>query len=295
MENSYHLNISQAQEERLHHIDFKLLFSGRVNRNDIVSRFGVKEAAATRDISFYKNLDATNLLYDTRAKTYLSSDSFRPLFSHAGVQVVTALAHGFGDEFVGTSTQSIPTESALQINLPRQDRLVPVTRAIFQNKALEIQYHSLTRGASKRQIVPFALVDSGLRWHVRAYDRLRERFSDFVINRIEKAKLLAEENIPEHETKASDNQWNRIVELHLTAHPQLNHPRTIEEEYGMESGVLKIEARAAVAGYILRRWNVDCSKEHALNGPENHLWLKNQPTLYGVENLTIAPGYELNE
>ncbi len=30
---------------------------------------------------------------------------------------------------------------------------------------------------------------------------------------------------------------------------------------------------------------------HHLTGPEHHLWLKNTPTLYGVDNLAIAPGY----
>jgi len=54
---------------------------------------------------------------------------------------------------------------------------------------------------------------------------------------------------------------------------------------------LKVNVRAAVAGYVLRRWNVDCSEDHSMEGPEYHLWLKNRQALYGVENLVIAPGY----
>lgn len=57
---------------------------------------------------------------------------------------------------------------------------------------------------------------------------------------------------------------------------------------------LNINVRAAVAGYLLRRWNIDCSENHSLKGNEYHLWLKNYPALYGVENLVIAPGYNLN-
>ncbi len=49
--------------------------------------------------------------------------------------------------------------------------------------------------------------------------------------------------------------------------------------------------RAAVAGYFLRRWNIDCSEDHSLRGNEYHLWLKNYPALYGVDNLLIAPAY----
>ena len=139
--------------------------------------------------------------------------------------------------------------------------------------------------------MPFALVDNGLRWHVRAFDRKRERFTDFVINRIAKPKLLNTE-ITKPETKEGDIQWNRIVEMHIVPHPNLKHPETIETEYGMVNGMLKIQVRAAVAGYVLRHWNIDCSEQHILTGPENHLWLQNRQTLYGVENLVIAPGYQ---
>ncbi|SMG65930.1 conserved hypothetical protein [methanotrophic bacterial endosymbiont of Bathymodiolus sp.] len=163
---------------------------------------------------------------------------------------------------------------------------------------MKINYRALSSGLSEREIVPFALIDNGLRWHVRGYDRARDRFADFVVNRIEAPQLINEE-IPEAQTKAADNQWNRIVDLHIVPHPRLTHPETIAFEYDMqavkgdgEDGVmLALQVRAAVAGYVLRRWNVDCSKAHKLDGPENHLWLKNQQTLYGVDNLAIAPGY----
>ena len=100
--------------------------------------------------------------------------------------------------------------------------------------------------------------------------------------------------IKEHEGRESDIQWNRVVELEIVPHPNLKHPKTIETDYAMENGVLKVNVRAAVAGYVLRRWNVDCSAEHSLEGPEYHLWLKNRQALYGVENLIIAPGYNQN-
>ena len=63
----------------------------------------------------------------------------------------------------------------------------------------------------------------------------------------------------------------------------------------MVDGRLRINVRAAVAGYVLRHWNVDCTKDHSLEGPEYHLWLKNRQALYDVENLVIAPGYQVVE
>lgn len=284
-------DISQAQQERLFHIDFKLRFLGAVNRADLVTRFGIKAAAATRDLSLYKELAPNNLEYDTRAKTYIQSDHFKPLFDYSQRQVLVALSYGLGDDYVGTHRPLISAETPTQLNAPQIDILAKVSQAIYQKRALQIQYRSLSSGLTTREIVPFALVDNGLRWHVRAYDRMRERFTDFVINRIARLSLLKDAVIPPNETKDADIQWNRIVEMHLVPHPRLHYPETIEYEYGMQNGMLKVNVRAAVAGYVLRRWNVDCSENHALTGAEYHLWLKNRQTLYGVKNLVIAPGY----
>lgn len=290
--------VSQAQRERLFHIDFKLFFLGSVNRTDLVSRFGIKEAAASRDLSLYKALASKNIEYDTKAKTYIQRDGFSPLFEYSGSQTLAALLHGFGDDFVGTQKSIVTCEAPTQLNYPNIQTLAFITRAIHNCQVLKINYRSLSSGLNEREIVPFALIDNGLRWHVRGYDRARDRFADFVVNRIEATQLINEE-IPEAQTKTADNQWNRIVDLHIVPHPRLTHPETIAFEYDMqpvkgdgEDGVmLALQVRAAVAGYVLRRWNVDCSKAHKLDGPENHLWLKNQQTLYGVDNLAIAPGY----
>lgn len=291
MANAHLAEIGQTQRERLFHIDFKLRFLGAVSRADLVRRFSVKEAAATRDLALYKELASSNLEYDTKARVYVLTPRFKPLFECSPGQVLAALSQGLGDDYVGTHGGLLTAETPIQLNLPQLDLLAAISRAIHQKKALRIAYCSLSSGHTTRDIVPFALVDNGLRWHVRAFDRRRTRFTDFVINRIIDAKQLEDETLPVSESKEADIQWNRIVEMHLVPHPRLQHPETIEHEYNMHAGVLKVQARAAVAGYILRRWNIDCTADHRLIGAEYHLWLKNQQTLYGVENLAIAPGY----
>lgn len=290
MPNPIPMDINQAQRERLSHIDFKACFLGTIGRSDLVTRFGIKEAAATRDITLYKDLAPENLEYDTKAKIYIRASSFEPLFDYSPSQALAALAHGFGDDFVGKHKALIACETPAQLNNPDLETLSVLTRAIHQHKAVSLVYRSLSSGRSTREVVPFVLVDNGLRWHIRGYDRKRSRFSDFVITRISDPEIV-EGTVKEHESREQDIQWNRIVELEIVPHPKLKHPKTIETDYAMESGVLKVNVRAAVAGYVLRRWNVDCSESHTLDGPENHLWLKNRQALYGVENLVIAPGY----
>jgi hypothetical protein len=285
-------SVSQTQRERLFHIDFRLYFLGSVNRSDLVSRFGIKAAAATRDLSLYKELAPGNLEYDTTAKTYIQRQGFRPLFEYSSNQALAALRYGFGDYFVTTNPAFVPVEAPTQLNIPSCDNLACITRAIHNRRAIKLKYHSLSSGLTQREIVPHVLVDNGLRWHVRGFDRKRKKFSDFVINRIEKLNLLHGGNlIIEAETKAADLQWNRIIDLHLVSHPKLKYPGTIEREYGMVNGKLNIKVRAAVAEYVLRHWNVDCSENHELTGAEYHLWLQNRQALNGVENLILAPGY----
>jgi predicted DNA-binding transcriptional regulator YafY len=238
-------------------------------------------------------LTAGNLEYDTKAKLYTRAESFRPLFEYSSHQALTALAHGFGDDFVASHKPHIACETPAGLNTPQLETLSTLTRAVHQRKAVEITYHSLSSGQTTREIVPFMLVDNGLRWHVRAYDRRRARFNDFVVNRISEPRILEGSGIEDHELKDSDIQWNRIVELEIVPHPNnVCYPETIEHEYDMGDGVLQVNVRAAVAGYVLRRWNVDCSEDHSLEGAEYHLWLKNRQALYGVENLVIAPGYQ---
>lgn len=291
MQSIGHVDISQAQKKRLSHVDFRVNFLGSITRSDLISRFGIKEAAATRDIAEYRRIAPNNLTYDGVAKQYIRGLNFEPLFEYSTSQVLTALTQGFGEDFVGNHKAFIACETQTRLSNPSLEVLSVLSRAIHQKKVVSITYQSISSGKSLREIVPFALVDNGLRWHIRAYDRKRALFADFVVTRISDPSII-ECPIAEFETRESDNQWNRIVELEIIAHPRLSHPETIEFDYGMKNKLLSVNVRAAVAGYVLRLWNIDCSKNHSLDSEEIHLWLRNSAALYGVGNIFIAPGYE---
>lgn len=283
-------DINAAQSKRLAHIDFRVNFLGSIGRNDLIARYGIKEAAATRDIAEYRKLAPNNLAYDGVSKRYTRSENFQPVFKFTPSQVLTALSQGLGEDFIGVHKQFIPSESPAQLQKPSIQVISELSRAIHKKQAIKIQYRSIKSGFTSREIIPFVLVNNGLRWHVRAFDRRRSIFGDFVLTRISDSKIV-EGEIKEHELKDNDFQWNRIVELELIAHPRLEFPETIEFDYGMEGGVLKVNVRAAITGYLLRLWNVDCSKDHSLSGEEVQLWLRNSAALYGVENNFLAPGY----
>ena len=284
--------MSQAQRDRLASIELRLRFLGEIRRQDLVTMFDIQSAAATRDIGQYKELAPGNIDYDPKGKVYVRGEWFRPVFDFPTERVLTWLSQGFGDGEPLRLRSLVACEgSALSTNLDLE-MLSVLTRAIHKKSAVEISYRALSSGLTTREIVPFALADNGQRWHVRGFDRRSGDFRDFVLTRIADARLLSGA-VKEHETADQDIQWNRITELELVPHPaNVQHPDTIEAEYGMTDGVLKIRARAAMAGYLLRRWNVDCTEDHSLKGGEYNLWLRNRQALYGVTNLVLAPGYE---
>lgn len=283
--------MTQSQRDRLAFLELRLRFVGEFRRQDLVERFGIQAAAATRDIGQYKELGPRNLDYDTKRKVYVRADWFCPVFDFAASRVLTWLSQGFGDGEPMRVRQLVAREgSELSINMDLE-MLSVLTRAIHKKTAVEISYRALSSGLTTREIVPFALADNGQRWHVRAFDRRSGGFRDFVLARIADARSVAGA-VQEHEYSDQDIQWNRIAEIELVPHPaNVQHPDTIEAEYGMENGALRTRVRAAMAGYLMRRWNVDCTEDHSLKGAEYHLWLRNRQALYGVSNLLLAPGY----
>lgn len=287
--------LTQTQRDRLAFIDLRVRYIGEIRRPDLVSRFGVQAAAATRDIALYKELAPRNLDYDSRGKVYVYASSFRPLFVFKAERVLCWLSQGLGDVQPQRFRPVISCDMPDGLHEPNAENLAVVSRAIHRGSVVEMTYRALTSGLTSRQISPFALAGDGLRWHVRAFDRRSSEFRDFVLTRIVDARGL-DEVAEEQERVDQDIQWNRIVELDLVPHPaNVQNPDTIEAEYGMEEGVKRVRLRAALAGYMLRRWNVDCTEHHSLKGAEYHLWLRNRQALYGVSNLVLAPGYESSE
>ncbi|GLS84689.1 WYL domain-containing protein [Paraferrimonas haliotis] len=284
--------LSYAQKQRLAYIDFKLYFTGRVTRSEIVSHFELGLAAATRDLKIYKEKAPDNMAYNNVEKKYFISEHFKPLFTHDARRTLIKLANDISDGFDAIGDTSFPVESPSPLNVPDIDVVANISQAIINNKAVNVIYTSLSSGSGSRDLVPHSIVDNGLRWHVRAYDRKTESFRDFVLTRISKVTINSDTPLP-NEEKLEDHQWTRIIPLQLAPHPNnVAHATAIKLDFGMQNGVLEINVRAAMAGYLLRRWNVDCSQDAALLGAEYQLYLTNIQTLYGAENLAIAPGYQ---
>ena len=285
-------SLSAAQRLRLTFIEFRVWFYGSVARKHVLERFEVATAAGTRDLMLYKQLAPENVSYEH--KLYVYQPTFKPLFQHDPDKVLAALTTGATTADSGTSSETISHATPRRLNQPDLETLATVTRAIHNGQALKLTYLSMKKGPSPRTIVPHSLVDSGLRWHVRAFDRTKGHFRDLVLTRLEGVRTLSDCIPPApHELITSDAHWNRIFTLTLIPHPSRPHPEVIAKDFGMQDGKLKVTLRGAVAGYVMRQWQVDCSPNASLRGHEIRLRLADPAELEGAGSAALAPGYSI--
>jgi hypothetical protein len=281
--------LNRTQLERMSYIDFRLYFLGELRRADVMARFDIAPAGATRDIAQYRELAPQNLFLDG-AKVYRPSEAFTPLFEHSPQRVLTALSQGFGEGVSDLNSSLVRCELPAFLTQPSMCVLAPITRAIHLGKAVRLGYTSIESGRTERDIVPLALISNAVRWHVRAFDRKHRDFRDFVLSRMD-SPIVLDSGISRDETFESDVQWSRVIELELVPHPGHPRPEVVMMDYNMPDGVLRVKVRAAHAGYLLQLWSVDCSPNHTLEGREFALWLRDPLTLYGSSTAKLAPGY----
>ncbi|WP_417438945.1 WYL domain-containing protein [Idiomarina sp.] len=267
--------LSHGQRERLTYIDFCLQFFGSIARNDLIQRFQMGLASCSRDFATYKELAPDNLVLKHETKRYYRTEAFQPLFEHDGERALSyfskhaALELPLGRSSVVAAVDLINAAPAI---------IAALTRAITASQAVSIEYASLSSGLSQREIVPHAFLNSGHRWHVRAFDRKSKQFRDFVCTRITSIQVATSEP-KEHEKAQNDLEWNTNVTLNLVPHPKHQHPKAIELDYQMQNQQLELTLRVAEAKYLLRFWNVDVTADFTLSPDRYHLWLKNSEEL----------------
>ena len=130
--------LSHSLRERLMFIEFRLYFLGNVRRQDLIQRFGIAPAVATRDFAQYRDIFPDNISFDSKAKVYVIGDSFIPVFNHVPERVLIALSQGFGEGISGNSGSLLTSELPRVLNQPSIAILAPITRAIYQKRVLAL-------------------------------------------------------------------------------------------------------------------------------------------------------------
>ncbi|WP_100655998.1 WYL domain-containing protein [Alteromonas flava] len=284
--------LPHAQRERLAFIDFSLQYFGQVARTDLIQRFQTGLAASTRDFSLYRSLAPDNLQLVHQDKRYHRTTTFSAVFNHDPEVILQNLSRGFGDGISSPVQPSAQCFDAVRLVHPNALIIAALMRAIHQQKAIACEYVSASSGEHERELVPHALVNNGHRWHVRSFDVSHQAFRDYVCTRFTRINLLDRELLPTEEAKA-DRQFNSTVKLELIPHPSLQFPHAVELDFDMQDGRYELHVKAALAAYVLRHWQVDCSSGYRFTGQGCQLALANLEVLKNIENPTLAPGYTM--
>ncbi|MFO5921765.1 WYL domain-containing protein, partial [Pseudomonas aeruginosa] len=67
-------------------IDYRLRWDGQINRSSLTDFFGISVPQASLDITEYAKLAESNLEYDTRARVYRATESFKAVFPSSAVE-----------------------------------------------------------------------------------------------------------------------------------------------------------------------------------------------------------------
>lgn len=277
--------VHDIQDERLFYLEFLALFTGQVSRKDLVARFGISEPAATKDLSRYADLSPNTLRYDLRRKCYVLAE-FSHYFTHdveqslhslAGARAI-ALDSGHGKKLPSWINYDIKRELSLPL-------VATITRCIYRSLTMYAMYASHSKGSKDRQLSPLALVNDGLRWHVRCFDHLNDKVKDYNLTRFESAT----EGTPSAKSLENDPEWNKEVQVKLVPHPKSKHPETTHFDYGMQDGFKLISLKACLVGYFLRHWHVDSTDDARGNPQAQQLFLANRKELLesGVDEWSL--------
>jgi len=268
-------SLKEAQRERLFYLEFLALFTGQVSRKDLVIRFGISEAAATKDISYYVEVTTDVINYDLRkkcyqftgGKTYFNYDVDQVLFSLAGERAI-AIDPEHAKRLLSWVDTSIKRKVPLEI-------VATITRCIFQNRKLKAEYVSVSSGSKMRELSPVSIVHDGLRWHIRCYDHKNNEYRDYNLSRFKKVEDSGSSDI----TLNDDDEWNNEVNLKLIPHPKLEHPETVIMDYDITGDAKYVNIKICLVGYFLRHWHIDYSEDAKGNPRAQQLFLDNKNEL----------------
>lgn len=253
-------------DQRLEFIESRLFWDGALNRAHITERFGVSAAQASADLALYKELAPDNLNYDASRKQFVASGAFAPrlITPNADRYLIQLKAISDGIIAIGdTNIGIIPNVDAMPVPHRRvdPDSLRSILFTIRRSRGMNVLYHSMNSKRplpSWRTITPHAFGFDGLRWHVRAYCHLEDRFKDFILSRILELGTEVDPGRPGSE----DAEWNEIFDVILVPNPKLAdaQQKTIAHDYEMTDGKLHIPIRRSLLYYFNKRLRLDVAE-----------------------------------
>lgn len=250
-----------SMERRLEFVDFRLYWEGRINRKDLIDHFGISVPQASADLRKYQEKAPENIEYDKSKKYYYATKKFKPVFVSSSsadyLSELRLMANGILDEDEACIGKIPDFDTIPNINRVIDSGILKNILSAINNKmSLDVLYQSMSREKPIwRRLVPHVLAYDGFRWHIRAFCYEREEIRDFLLARILEIKDMQYDEID----FSIDDSWHNYLELEIAPHPGLTETqkKIIEQDYGMENGILTIRIRAALYFYFERKYKLD--------------------------------------
>lgn len=263
-QDDYLNNLSASDIQRFQLIEIIAYWEGRLTTNHLGSVFQLGRQQASRFINQYTALRPFNLVYDQSVRGYKTTEHFRPVFTRGRV-----------DEYLNLLKMNqclISKSNHTALNMREITTVTPpprfikskvmriIGRAIAVNKEVEIEYTSLTNPEPTTLIIsPHSLIETPLRWYVRAYCEESKSYSDIVLSRITNLKLLGGAS---HHLEDDEN-WCTFVDIILIPNIEFSEKqrKIIEQDYEMQNGELVIPTRLSLVNYTLASLGIDLYSE----------------------------------
>lgn len=247
--------------QRLEFIEFRLYWTGRLNRSDLSDAFRISPPQASNDIARYQELAPNNLTYDGALKGYVRTPDFTPVLIGASIDRFLLQVVGIAQRWLrmeDTWFNELPPVEVVALDRPptNSEVLRRVLDAIRNKSEIELDYSSMTGSpATRRLVAPHALGSAWGRWYVRAWAREHNDFRDYALARIANVGQATPRKID----PSSDLEWQHKIDLILIPNPELDEDqqRAQRLEHKMEDGQLRLPCRLSMAFYLMAEHKLD--------------------------------------
>ncbi|PSL09808.1 WYL domain-containing protein [Marinobacterium halophilum] len=237
-------------------IELVSYWEGSLNATRLARICNIGRQQATADLKGYRLQRPDNLYYNSSLKTYLPTQDFQYHWISGDVAEYLSWVSGkhasaFVDVHIPCQCLQHPSR-----NVPAE-LMRKLVRSIREQRRIEVDYVSLTNpDHDGRVIVPHTFVNTGLRWHLRAWCEKAQAYRDFVLSRFRPDASLLDVS---PNGAGHDEAWNTEVTLVLKPDPRLaeNKRTVLVHDYSMQDGELRLKTRAALAQYLLQEMHIN--------------------------------------
>lgn len=256
-----------ARQERLRFVESMVLWEGLVRRQRVTDVFGVNLNHVTRDLRYYQEQYPGALDFRPEQRGYIAGPKFKPRYASDSPAEYLGLLQARADAASVTALPQVGGQDLALAALPSpamgidKEVLREVVRAQRRGHGIAVTYLAMNSDKPSRRVLwPHALISTGLRWYVRAFDGESQSFRSLVMARIERAKPSDAACPVEAKT---DVGWHHQVTAEVIPNPGLNaHQKSvIAREFGMErfdgGWRWSVELRQCLVGHFARRYRLD--------------------------------------